>query len=116
MGEGWSDWYAKDFLVAQFPALDNPAVNGDVHMGTYTDATPNPIRREGLDCPVNCGGRLRRGSRTATSAVFGTEVHDDGEIWAQTLWDLRQAIGSAERRTADHAGHAALAAGALVPG
>ena len=53
MGEGWSDWYAKDFLVAQFPALDNPAVNGDVHMGTYTDATPNTIRREGLDCPVN---------------------------------------------------------------
>ena len=25
MGEGWSDWYAKDFLVAQFPALDTPA-------------------------------------------------------------------------------------------
>ena len=25
MGEGWSDWYAKDFLVAQFPALDDPA-------------------------------------------------------------------------------------------
>ena len=22
MGEGWSDWYAKDFLVSQFPALD----------------------------------------------------------------------------------------------
>jgi hypothetical protein len=92
MGEGWSDWYAKDFLVAQFGALDNPAVNGDVHMGTYTDASPNLIRREGLDCPVNaavgCAG-------FTDGDFFGTEVHDNGEIWAQTLWDLRQAIGSA---------------------
>ena len=25
------------------------------------------------------------------------EVHGDGEIWAQTLWDLRRAIGSTRR-------------------
>ena len=25
-------------------------------------------------------------------------MHDDGEIWAQTLWDLRTAIGSADAR------------------
>ncbi len=25
-----------------------------------------------------------------------TDVHDDGENWAQTLWDLRRAIGSTE--------------------
>ena len=71
MGEGWSDWYAKDFLVDEFPALDNPAVNGDVHMGVYTDATPNTIRHQGLDCPVGgAGGRPARAAatRTATSA------------------------------------------------
>src|SRR6185295_13564202 len=27
----------------------------------------------------------------------GPEVHDDGEIWGQTLWDLRSALGT--RRT-----------------
>ena len=34
MGEGWSDWYAKDFIVGQFPALDTGAA-GEVHMGDY---------------------------------------------------------------------------------
>jgi hypothetical protein len=91
MGEGWSDWYAKDFLVSQFPGLDGPG-NGDVHMGVYTDAVANSIRKQGLDCPVvGCSG--------LTYGDFGKivgypEVHYDGEIWAQTLWDLRKAVES----------------------
>ena len=36
MGEGWSDWYAKDFIVDQFPALDT-ATPGEVDMGDYID-------------------------------------------------------------------------------
>jgi len=30
----------------------------------------------------------------ARISARGAEVHRDGEIWAQTLWDLRKAIGS----------------------
>ena len=42
----------------------------------------------------------RRGGRAYTYGDFGLvgggpEVHADGEIWAQTLWDLREAAGSA---------------------
>ena len=100
MGEGWSDWYAKDFLVAQFPALDNPAVDGDVHMGTYTDATPNTIRTRGTRLP---GGARRRPAargvtRTATSArsAAGRRCTTTARSGPQTLWDLRKAIGSAD--------------------
>jgi extracellular elastinolytic metalloproteinase len=104
MGEGWSDWYAKDFLVGQFGGLDNPGVAGDVHMGTYTDAASNAIRTQGLDCPVSppaaqCPGRGAAGAGGYTYGDFGKilgspEVHYDGEIWAETLWDLRSLIGS----------------------
>ena len=76
MGEGWSDWYAKDFLVDEFPALDDPAVSGDVHMGVYTDATPNSIRSQGARLPgrrvaavcPGAGSRARAATPTATSA------------------------------------------------
>ena len=54
MGEAWSDWYAKDFLIRQFPG-DDTAANGDVDMGKYTDSAPHTIRTQGLDCPVGAG-------------------------------------------------------------
>ena len=105
MGEGWSDWYAKDYLVSEFPGLDTLAA-GDVHMGIYTDAATNSIRSQGLDCPVGasataCPGRGLAGSGGYTYGDFGRisggpEVHYDGEIWAETLWDLRTAIGSSD--------------------
>jgi hypothetical protein len=106
MGEGWSDWYAKDFLVSEFPALDTAAA-GDVDMGAYTDATAHTLRSEGLDCPANQVSALcPRGGYTYGD--FGhvdtePEVHSDGEIWAQTLWDLRTALGpeQAERAITD---------------
>jgi PKD repeat protein len=110
MGEGWSDWYAKDFLVDEFPAEDTPAP-GEVHMGDYVDAIPNSIRSQALDCPVGapagvCENPGFAGAGGYTYGDFGrialngagtaprAEVHADGEIWAQTLWDLRDALGS----------------------
>ena len=51
MGEGWSDWYAQDFIVGQFPALDTGA-SGEVVMGDYTDSGPRSCALEPLDCPV----------------------------------------------------------------
>ena len=39
---------------------------------------------------------LPAASRTGTSAASprGPQAHADGEIWAETLWDLRNAVGS----------------------
>ena len=97
MGEGWSDWYSLDFLAASLPGFEDPGVNGDARMGAYVDGTAS-IRHEAIDCPV--GGPV--GCSGYTYGDFGKiygagpEVHADGEIWAQTLWDLRRALGSAE--------------------
>ena len=127
MGEGWSDWYAKDYIVGQFPAIDT-GTPGEIEIGAYTDSVPHTIRAQAIDCPVGALGRgpARRRARAGpggfTYGDFGRiaaapEVHADGEIWAQTLWDLR-ARGRHRRsaRAAGHRRHAAVAARADVPG
>jgi extracellular elastinolytic metalloproteinase len=104
MGEGWSDWYASDLQVREGFKTDDPATPNEIDIGDYSDATPHTLRSQALDCPVGEDGTLCPGGfDTATGGytlgdfgkVFGTpEVHADGEIWAETLWDLRQAVGS----------------------
>jgi hypothetical protein len=102
MGEGWSDWYAMDYLVAKGAQVDT-AAPGELDMGAYTDATPHTIRSEGLDCPVGSpsaacptGGYTYAdfGKLVLINGAPAPEPHADGEIWAQTLWDLRRALGS----------------------
>ena len=74
MGEGWSDYWAISFF-------NNPVLGG------Y--AIQNAVRG------------LRRQSYEGYTFTYedvgnsGYEVHDDGEIWAATLWDLRTALGQA---------------------
>ncbi len=52
MGEGWSDFYAMDYLVAQGYVTDTAAV-GEIPLGEYsTNDTDTGIRRNALDCPV----------------------------------------------------------------
>ncbi len=103
MGEGWGDWYAQDFIVSRFTQLDDPNVPGQVDMGEYLDPTdPRLLREQALDCPVNVNAGNCSGGGF-TYADFGRiagrpEVHADGEIWAQTLWDLRNVVGPAEAR------------------
>jgi hypothetical protein len=104
MGEGWSDWYAKDLLAAEGFQPDTGAP-GEVDMGAYVDAVPHQIRSQALDCPVGAdavacpapsGGTAGPGGYTYGDfgrIADGPEVHADGEIWAQTLWDLRGALG-----------------------
>jgi extracellular elastinolytic metalloproteinase len=106
LGEAWSDWYAADLLANQGHVRDT-AVPGDVTVGAYVAAGANVIRTQPLDCPVGTTSSVCPGSPTAgaggyTYGDFGTvlpfpEPHADGEIWAETLWDLRAALGS--RRT-----------------
>jgi hypothetical protein len=103
MGEGWSDWYAKDYLVQQGNAV-NTGADGEVNMGEFTDAVPNQIRTQALDCKVGstvpeCPGLGVGDTGGYTYGDFGhilsgPEVHADGEVWAETLWDLRSQLGS----------------------
>ena len=103
MGEAWSDWYAMDFLVNEGFQKDTNAP-GDVRIGNYVGAGADEIRTQPLDCPVGstsakCPGTPGAGSGGYTYGDFGKiigqpEVHADGEIWGETLWDLRTALGS----------------------
>lgn len=104
MGEAWSDFYAKDLLNNQGLQPDT-AAPGEVDMGEYTDSVPHQIRSQPMDCPVAVGTPACPGGGTAGPSGYtygdfskvcgcGDEVHADGEIWGETLWDLRTAVGS----------------------
>ena len=88
----------KDFIVGQFPALDTRRVGRGRH-GRLHRPRPHSIRTQALDCPVAGAvaalpgtlagaGRLHL-RRLRQGSTARPEVHGDGEIWAQTLWDLR---------------------------
>ena len=100
MAEGWSDWYAMDFLTAQGFDVDNAEI-GDVNVGFYI-AGGVGLRTQPLDCPVgssdsdctnfNGAGDGGYGYDDYGSVVGTPDPHADGEIWAQTLWELRQRL------------------------
>jgi len=102
MGEGWSDWYAMDFLVKEGFFNDTNAA-GELRIGEYVGWGNDLIRTQPLDCPVGstataCPGTPGAGPGGYTYGDYGRiigapEVHADGEIWAGTLWDLRKALG-----------------------
>ncbi len=103
MGEAWSDWYALDFLETQGLRPDTGA-NGEMTLGAYL--VPGGFRTQGADCPVGAAapacpgtGPGNRGGYTlgdlGSVEPSGFEVHADGEIWLETLWDLRDQLGAA---------------------
>jgi hypothetical protein len=104
MGEAWSDWYAMDFLVNEGHFRDRSS-DGDLRVGEYVGWGNDIIRTQPVDCPVgstsaNCAGTgaALSGPGGYTYGDFGKilgapEVHADGEIWVQTLWDLRDELG-----------------------
>jgi hypothetical protein len=103
LGEGWSDWYAMDYLVDKGLQRDRSGT-ADVVLFQYAGAAAALERTEPLDCWVGAPGRRCPGGETGhrggyTYADLGRvaghpEVHADGEIWAQTLWSLRGRLGS----------------------
>lgn len=118
MGEAWSDWYAMDYLVDHDIQADT-ATNGELFVLPYLGFQPtggkSRGRSEGLDCPVGSGAPECPGSNWGdANAPFdddagvggytygdfgkvrdlGAQVHHDGEIWGQTLWDLRKSLVS----------------------
>ncbi|MGZ8582370.1 MAG: M36 family metallopeptidase [Actinomycetota bacterium] len=103
MGEAWGDWYGLDLLDAQGYAGDGPGV--DLPVGEYITGGDG-IRFQFADCrvdsdPEDCPEPLRSddaGPGGFTYGDFGRiggrpEVHADGEIWLQTLWELRDELG-----------------------
>ena len=108
MGEGWSDWYAMDYLVAERLQKDLPDV-ADVKLFVHSGAGADIDRTAPIDCKrkstaAPCDGGLTGHRGGYTYADYGDvvgqpEVHGDGEIWAQTLWDLRDAVGSPTSRS-----------------
>ena len=102
MDEGLADWYALDALNGQGLEPDS-AAPGELRAGKYER---DVLRSQPFDCPVGaspsaCPGSPRAGSGGYTYGDFGKilsgpEVHADGEIWVETLWDLRT------RLIADH--------------
>jgi VCBS repeat-containing protein len=97
LGEGWSDWYALDYLDLKNLRHDSGGSSGDMTIGDYVEA--GGLRTQGADCPVGPAvAGCPRGGYTlgdmGSVSPGGFEVHADGEIWLETLWDIRSALGT----------------------
>ncbi len=102
MGEGWSDFYAFDYLLKRQLATntDDP---GELSLDLYLAKNKAVTRTEAIDCGL--------GEAAATCVQFvtgdpggytyddvgdgqlGTQVHAAGEAWSQTLFDIREELG-----------------------
>ena len=95
MGEGWSDYFAASYT-------NNPI------MSAYLAGSAGGIRRASYQGYPYFYEDIGNSS-------YGSEVHDDGEIWAATLWDLRSARKGAPGTILDDRLTIACGAGALWP-
>jgi hypothetical protein len=110
MGEGWSDWYAMDYLFGHGFA------SGPVNMGFFMNGNRSgepfsgTLRTQPMNCRPgaltttdggdDCHGSAQAGDGGYTYGDYGKvvghpEVHGDGEIWAQALWQLREDLVAA---------------------
>jgi extracellular elastinolytic metalloproteinase len=106
MGEAWSDFYAMDYLVAR-GFEKNTAADGEIIEGKYVGGGAL-FRTEAMDCKVKStsakcvdaaghkGGYTYGDFPTIGGAP---EVHASGEVWAQTLWQIRDNFGHAKALT-----------------
>ncbi|MEO3935533.1 M36 family metallopeptidase [Dermatophilaceae bacterium Soc4.6] len=83
IGEGFGDWWAVTMGQPLGKGLDTPCVM-DWDSTSYTTTVPH------------C---LRRTDTGKTVADLDGEVHDDGEIWSNALWDVTQALGREKAAT-----------------
>jgi hypothetical protein len=102
MGEAWSDFYALSYLVDQGIRQDKPGV-ADLWLGEADGLGKTLVRYQPIDCAVNDSSPDCTGGETGHTGgftyadygkVYGApEVHADGEIWGETLWDLKRQVG-----------------------
>ena len=77
IGEGFGDYWAVTMSVPVSKGFNLPCVM-DWDATSYTTDEPH------------C---LRRTDTGKTTDDIDGEVHDDGEIWSNALWDIHQALG-----------------------
>jgi hypothetical protein len=102
MGAAWSDYYAMDYLVTKGLVPDTSRA-GEVFEGSYLLAAKQPFRTQAMDCPVvtKVKGCFQPSTGQTGGYTYGDfptiggapEVHSSGEVWSQTLWDLRARLG-----------------------
>ena len=85
ISEGFGDYWAANVSDIISPTPDEACI-ADWDSTSYTRSVPHCLRR--LD--TNLDYRTDR---------IG-EVHFDGQIWSQALWDMRHAIGPTKANTA----------------
>ena len=104
MGEGWSDWYALTMLSEAGDDLNGVYAKGGY--ATYlfsglttnyyfgirrypytTDMTKNPLTFKDID--PNLAGTYPTIPRNPVIGNSASEVHNQGEVWSVTLWDMR---------------------------
>jgi len=88
MGEGWSDYFGLHVLQR---ATDQP--NDAYPVGTFLMG-PNPltdtgIRRFPYSFDMSINPLTYQDFNGGGGAIPNDEVHNSGEIWAQTLWDMQ---------------------------
>ena len=77
MGEGFGDYWAVTMSVPVSKGFELPCVM-DWDATSYTSTEPHCLRRTDTGKTID--------DKTG-------EVHDDGEIWSNALWDIHQALG-----------------------
>jgi Zn-dependent metalloprotease len=77
IGEGFGDYWAVQQSIPVSKNYDIPCVM-DWDSTSYTDG------------PKHC---LRRTDTGKTTDDIDGEVHDDGEIWSNALWDIQKSLG-----------------------
>jgi hypothetical protein len=80
MGEGFGDYLAGSVLAQLSGGFQDTCI-ADWDAVSYTSGTPHCLRR--LD------------STKHFPEAWVNEVHDDGEMWSATLWQIRGALGAA---------------------
>jgi Fungalysin metallopeptidase (M36)/Proprotein convertase P-domain/Fungalysin/Thermolysin Propeptide Motif len=105
MNEAWADYFSTDLLVGEGGMTDT-AAPAELRMGAHV--VPGGVRAKPLDCPVDPAGTTAACNGTQGAPVSGgytyadiqgtanppaSGPHNGGEVWAETLWDLRTAVG-----------------------
>jgi hypothetical protein len=87
MGEGFGDYFAASFFEARKPARYKDSVMSwdGLLIGLRSRSDPPSLRR--VDSPLTYAAFKQNG-----------DEHDNGPIWAATLWEVRQLLG---RESAD---------------
>ena len=78
MGEGWSDWYAYDYLVGQGLIPDKANRSGELIQGKYTNLTV--VRTQAIDCAVGASKKQCPAKKGGKAGNGGYTYGDYGKI------------------------------------